>query len=449
MGEDHMGAGKTKSPNSSGRPAANLSRRGFVKTALAGAGALAASGGVSFGQSGDVIKVGFITPRTGALAGFGEPDPFVLGLARKALADGLSAGGKTYKVEILDRDTQSDPSRAGQLAKALINSDAIDFMLTSSTPETVNPVADTCEAAGVPCLSTGMPWEPWYFGRGAKPGEASPFHWTYHFGFGVPNFSKAYISQWNGPVQTNKRVAFLMPNDADGNALRAIFKPILEKAGFTVIDPGGYEDGTTDYAAQITKFKAENCEIFTTGPIPPDFAVFWRQAAQQGYTRMVKIAQIAKTGLFPSQIESLGSLGPKLATVAFWHPSFPYKSSLTGLTSQQLADKYETDTGKQWNQMLGDNTALMDAGIAALKSSDNPKNRESLVKALAGLKVTTPVGNLDWTKGPVPNIYPMIFAGTQWVKSKPGSKFPVDMVVTDNADDPNVPVGAKLVPYNG
>ena len=363
-------------PNNSGRPAANLSRRGFVKTALAGAGALATSGGVSSASPATSSKSVSSRRASGALAGFGEPDPFVLGLARKALADGISAGGKTYKVEILDRDTQSDPSRAGQLAKALINSDAIDFMLTSSTPETVNPVADTCEAAGVPCLSTGMPWEPWYFGRGAKPGEASPFHWTYHFGFGVPNFSKAYISQWNGPVQTNKRVAFLMPNDADGNALRAIFKPILEKAGFTVIDPGGYEDGTTDYAAQITKFKAENCEIFTTGPIPPDFAVFWRQAAQQGYTRMVKIAQIAKTGLFPSQIESLGSLGPKLATVAFWHPSFPYKSSLTGLTSQQLADKYEKDTGKQWNQMLGDNIALMDAGIAALKSSDNPKNRE-------------------------------------------------------------------------
>ena len=284
-----------------------------------------------------------------------SPIRFVLDLARKAVADGISAGGKTYKVEILDRDTQSDPSRAGQLAKTLINSDGVDFMLTSSTPETVNPVADACEAAGVPCLSTGMPWEPWYFGRGAKPGEPSPFKWTYHFGFGVANFSKAYISQWNGSVQTNKRVAFLMPNDADGNALRAIFKPILEKAGFTVIDPGGYEDGTTDYSAQIAKFKAENCEIFTTGPIPPDFAVFWRQAAQQGYTREVKIAQIAKTCLFPSQVEALGSLGPKLATVAFWHPTFPYKSSLTGLTSQQLADKYEKDTGRQWNQMLGDN----------------------------------------------------------------------------------------------
>jgi branched-chain amino acid transport system substrate-binding protein len=442
-----MKADRTTKPPRTDEKAA-LSRRSFIKTALIGGTALTASGRAGWAQSNDVIKIGFITPRSGALAGFGEPDGFVLNIARKVLADGLTAGGKTYKVEILDRDAQSDPGRAGQLAKALINSDHVDFMLSSSTPETVNPVADVCEAAGVPSLSTGMPWEPWYFGRGAKPGEASPFHWTYHFGFGVPNFSKAYISQWNGPVKTNKRVAFLMPNDADGNALRNIFKPILEKAGFTVVDPGGYEDGTTDYSAQITKFKGENCEIFTTGPIPPDFTVFWRQAAQQGYTKMVKIAQIAKTCLFPSQVEAMGSLGPKLATVAFWHPTFPYKSSLTGLTSQELADKYEKDTGRQWNQMLGDNISLMDAGVAALKAADNPRNKESLVKALSTLKVMTPVGQLDWTKGPVRNVVPMIFAGTQWVKSKPGSKFPVDMVVTDNADDPNVPIGAKLLPYN-
>ena len=44
-------------------------------------------------------------------------------------------------------------------------------MLATSTPEVVNPVADACEAAGVPCLSTVDPWESWYFGRGAKPGQ--------------------------------------------------------------------------------------------------------------------------------------------------------------------------------------------------------------------------------------------------------------------------------------
>jgi branched-chain amino acid transport system substrate-binding protein len=42
----------------------------------------------------------------------------------------------------------------------------------------------------------------------------------------------------------------------------------------------------------------------------------------------------------------------------------------------------------------------------------------------------------------------MVFAGTQWVGAKPGSKFKLEMIVTDNADDPNVPLGGKLVPYN-
>ena len=56
-------------------------------------------------------------------------------------------------------------------------------------------------------------------------------------------------------------------------------------------------------------FKQENCQIFNTFPIPPDFTTFWRQAAQQGYTKMVKIAQIAKTGLFASQVEAVGPAG--------------------------------------------------------------------------------------------------------------------------------------------
>jgi branched-chain amino acid transport system substrate-binding protein len=73
----------------------------------------------------------------------------------------LQAGGKTYKIDLLDRDSQSDPARAAQLAKSLITDDKIDFMLVTSTPEVVNPVADACEAAGVPCLSTVMPWEAW------------------------------------------------------------------------------------------------------------------------------------------------------------------------------------------------------------------------------------------------------------------------------------------------
>ncbi len=432
---------------------AALTRRTFIKSTGYGAGALAVTGPLGLASpaiaADATIKVGFVSPLTGPLAGFGETDPYILTLVRKALAPGVTIGGKTYSVAIIDKDTQSDPVRAGQLAKELIESDKVDLMLSTSTPEVVNPVADACEAAGVPSLSTVMPWEAFYFGRGAKPGQPSPFKWSYLFSFGAHDFFNCYVSQWNGPVKTNKKVAVLYPNDADGNGIRNHLAPALAKAGFTVVDPGGYEDGTTDFSSQIAKFKAENCEIFNTFPIPPDFATFWRQAAQQGYTRMVKIAQIAKTGLFPSQVEALGSLGPNLATAVYWHKDFPYKSPLTGLSSQEIAEGYEKASGKQWTQQLGATMSLFDAGVAALQASGNPLDKAGLAKAISTLKCPTTVGAIDFTKGPVPNCFNTDIIGSQWVKAKPGGKFKLDLVITENANDKNVPVQAQLKPYNG
>src|SRR5439155_3785967 len=316
----------------------------------------------------------FVGPRTGPASGFGEPDGYVLSLARKAFAKGLTVAGKHYSVQVIDKDGQSTPSRGAQVASDLIHGKNVDLMLTTSTPETVNPVSDASEAAGVPCISTVVPWEAWYFGRGAKPGKPSPFRFTYHFCFGVQQFADNYTHLWP-QVATNKKVGVMWPNDADGNAIRAALGPLLEKAGYTIVDPGAYEDGTTDYSSQIAKFKQENCQIFNTFPIPPDFTTFWQQAAQQGYTQMVHIAQIAKTGLFPSQVEASGSLGYNLASGVYWHPTFPYSSRLAGMTSKQLAAAYTASTKKQWNQQLGATMSLLDAGVTALTRSGNPKSK--------------------------------------------------------------------------
>lgn len=423
-----------------------ISRRKFMISSLAGGLVLASKSGVSFAE-GKTIKIGFISPRTGPLAGFGQTDGYVLSQARKALETGISVGGTDYAVEIIDRDTQSDPSRAGQLAKELINAEKIDLMLVVSAPETINPVADACEAAGVPCLSTVMPWEAWYFGRGAKPGEPSPFKWTFHFGFGVDEFYQAYISQWD-LVETNKKVGVMYPNDADGNAIRAVLAPKLEKAGYTIIDPGAYETGTSDYSSQIALFKKEGVEIFNSFPIPPDFAAFWRQAAQQGLTRKIKICQVAKTGLFPSDIEALGSLGEKIASAAYWHKSFPYTSPVTGLNGQALCDGYEAESSKQWTQQLGASLSLIDAGIEALKASKDPNDKASVAASIASLNTTTIAGKVDFTSGPVPNVAFGPIIGTQWVKSTEGP-FKYDYVITENATDKSVPVQAKLLAYNG
>jgi branched-chain amino acid transport system substrate-binding protein len=423
-------------------------RRSFLVSA-GGAGltlGLAACGGVkkSSGSAAggeETLTIGLVTPRTGQAAGFGEVDPYILGLVQDAAKNGVKAGdGKTYKIKIVSKDSQSSPEHAASVAKDLINGTKVDLMLASSTPEVVNPVSDACEAAGVPCISTVLPWQAWYFGRGAKEGDKAAFKFTYHFSFGVEDFAAGYFPSWH-EMKTNNVVGLLYPNDADGNALRAALPPMMEKEGFKVVDAGPYNDGLNDFSAQISTFKKNKCEIFNTFPLPPDFATFWKQAAQQGYKPI--LPQIAKTGLFPSQVEALGELGPGLIGTAFWTPTFPYKSSFLGKTSQELADGYQ-ETGKQWTQMVGSTAALFDVCMALIAAAPNPKDKVGTADAISKLQVDTPLGHLDWTSGPVKNVCRTPLVNCQWVK---GDKYPLDLIVCDNADDKNVPVAAKLKPY--
>src|SRR5438094_3299514 len=398
------------------------------------------------------IKIGFVSPITGPASGFGETDGYALQLARDAFKKGLSIGGTNYTVEIVSRDGQSTPSVGAQVANDLIQSQKVDLMLATSTPETVNPVSDACEAAGVPCISTVVPWEAWFLGRGGKPGQPSPFKSTFHYCFGVEQFFLAYTHLWP-QVPTNNKVGVMYPNDADGNAIRAVLAPLLKTAGYTIVDPGPYEDGTNDYTAQIQKFIQQDCQIFNTFPIPPDFATFWRQAAQQGYTKHVKIGQIAKTGLFPSQVTSLGAIGNGLASGVYWAPTWPYKSSLTGKTSKELGDGYESASGKQLNQQIGACMSIFDVAAVMLKASGDLKDKTKVRNAMKTLKVETPVGNLDWSKNPnfgpgtaaVPNVVSTPIIGGQWKQG--ASKWPIDFVICENSSDPNVPVASQLQPY--
>ena len=64
-----------------------LTRRDFIATSAAAVGAAAVGLGVNSAQAADTLKVGFISPRTGPLGGFGEGDGYILDLARKAFEE--------------------------------------------------------------------------------------------------------------------------------------------------------------------------------------------------------------------------------------------------------------------------------------------------------------------------------------------------------------------------
>ena len=343
-----------------------VSRRTLLRgvgagAALLGGGSLldacssSLKGNNSSSSNGKTITIGFVTPLTGPLAGFATSDQFVVDTIRKTTqyTKGFKIGSTTYPVKIVVADSQSDPNRASQVAKQLITQNHADMILVTSTPEVTNPVASVCEAQRVPCVSTVVPWESWYFGRGSKPGTT--FTYTTMFFFGIPEFGKCFIPMWNR-IANDKTVALMYPNDPDGNAFRAGFPPLMHKAHYKTVDGGAYTDGQTDYTSMIAKFKSKKCDIYSNAPLPPDFNVFWKQAAQQGFKP--KLATVAKVLLFPADCTALGDLVLNVATDAWWTPDHPYKSSLDGQTSKELGDAFTTANNKQWVQALGSTYSL-------------------------------------------------------------------------------------------
>jgi branched-chain amino acid transport system substrate-binding protein len=415
---------------------------GLGALGLGGGPLLSACGGIKSdsgsGGSG-TVKIGYVTPQTGSLAPFGEADAFVVAQVEKLFADrGLKVGGKEVRVQILVKDSQSDSKRAGDVASDLILREGVDLMLVSSTPDTTNPVSDQCEANGVPCISTVAPWQPWFLGRGGNPDKA--FEWTYHFFWGLEDVESVFQDMWS-QVDSNKKVAALWPNDPDGNAwgdAKTGFPPVVSKSGYSIVDPGHYSNGTSDFTAQISRFKSSGAELLVGVPIPPDFITFWKQAAQQGFRP--KLATVGKALLFPSTVAALGKLGNNLGTEVWWTPSHPFSSSLSGQSSKDLAAAYTKSTGKQWTQPIGFVHALFEVAAAALSKADAPDDKQGIINALKTMKLKTVVGDLDWTSGPVPNVAKTPLVGGQWRSKGAG----YELVIVSNADHSNIPAGGKV-----
>src|SRR6201988_834841 len=388
-----------------------VSRRGLIRAGIAVAAAPAVLRVVPVNAQSRAIKIGHVSPKTGPLAGFGEADNFILEQVRGILSPGLSVGGKTYPGQIISKDSQSSGSRASEVASELILGDKVDLIVASATPDTTNPVADQAEVNEVPCITTNCPWQPYFFGRKGDP--AKGFTWTYHFFWGLEDVIAAFLALWEGQP-TNKVIGGLFPNDADGNAggdPQRGLPPALAQAGYRLVDPGRYQVMNNDFTSQITRFKEAGAEIVTGNMIPPDFATFWSQAAQQNFHP--KIVTIGKALLFPSVVNSLGPRGDGLTSEIWWTPDYPFRSGLTGQRAQQLTDAYTAATKRPWTQPIGFQHALFEVGLDVLKRSKSLEPK-SILDAIAATNYSSIVGPVHWTGQPVKNVSKTPLVAGQW-----------------------------------
>ena len=242
----------------------------------------------------------------------------------------------------------------------------------------------------------------------------------------------------------------MFDNTADGVVFGALEPPFLESKGFTVIFPDLYQPGTEDYTSQISAFKKAGVELIAGVMIPPDFTNFWKGAVQQGL-KGVKACFLGKALLFPQSVEAIGPIANGLISDIWWHPTYPWISSLTGETCQQLVDDYEAKTGNQQTAPLL-HYCLGEMAIYALKNASDPKNRDAILAAIETMKLDTIGGPIDFTapimertgSGPLDyqigpgrktkNVYGHGQASGQWLMQ--GGKWTFDIVPVDKASAP-------------
>jgi branched-chain amino acid transport system substrate-binding protein len=425
-----------------------VTRREVLKAggAAAIAGLSPLAGAPAIAQS-RTFKIGYVSPQTGPLAPFGEADNFMLAIARRYFGNGVKdADGKPVRVEILVRDSQSKENRAAAVAADLIHKDRVDLLLVASTPETTNPVSDQAETNEVPCISTMAPWQPWFFARGGKPDAG--FTYTYHYFWGLEDIIGAYTAMWN-TIPTNRIVGGLFPNDGDGNAWgdkeHGIAPGMAANGGYRVIDPGRFPDMNDNFSNYIGIFKRENVEIVTGVVIPPDMGTFLKQAAQQGFKP--KAITVGKALLFPVVIDSFGAAANNLSSEMWWGPTWPYKSSLTGESCQQLCDAYTKATGRQWTQHIGFAYSLFEMAADIVKRSEGPGNKTATLNAITTTNLETVVGPISWKgKGPVKNVAKTPMVGGQW-RDTHGGRFKHEIIVVANTTAPQIPLAGKMELY--
>ena len=421
----------------------SVSRRQVLKGA--GATALAATSMASIVRPAfavpETVKIGLVGPKTGPLALFYEEMSWAIEHAKKATNSQIKINGTVHPLEIVAKDSQSNPNRASEVTQELILKDKVHIVTAFATPETVNPVSGQCEINGMPCVTNDDPLESYFFGRKGDPKKG--FDWTYNFFFSGAGALGSNLSVWS-KLATNKNLGVLWANDDDGRVFAQIMPPPMKEAGFKVVDPGRFDLPSSNYTPQISAFKAADSDICFTVIPGPDFTIFWNQCAQQGYKP--KAVTAGKVGEFPQGVYSYGDRAVGFITEVWWSKFHPFSSSLTKQSSMELADQYEKEAKQQASMGLGFRSSLLEVPIAALQMTQKLDSAASIRDAIRNNSFETIVGPIDFKKGPFPNTAETKCVSGQWRK---GSKWPLELVLVDNKLAPNIPLGGapELIKY--
>ena len=401
---------------------------------------LAACSGNTADQGSGTIRIGYVNPTTGALAGNGEGCDWVVKQFTDYVKEHpITVDGKEKTFEIIVYDSTSDQNKCTELAQKLIEEDHVDLMIAIQTPNTVIPVAQVAERYGVPCIATQSPVDP-------LAQSLDQFNWTFNSFYTLDQVYESQRALWQKAGHapgSGAKVGLLFANDADGTAWHDIFVRRLAEDGYTVVDPGQYPSRTTDFTNVANQFRAEEIDIIAGTNIPPDFMNAYHAIISAGVR--VDCVTMGKCCLLASDVEALGELADGIMTQVWWAPTNPYTSELTGVSCAEIDRQYAADhNGRTMPQPAAYAYEALELAVHTFRKAGTTK-REAVRDAIASLDVMTLVGPVKYTEKMHGLTYsPTVLTGGQWQREN-GE---LVLKILDNSLYPEVPLTGEYWPYN-
>lgn len=205
-----------------------------------------------------VYKIGCILSLSGAGSPIGIPEKNTLEL----LADEINSSGGIdgAKIELIIEDDQTDPAKATQAARKLIEQDKVVAIIGSSVSPCSLAIKEVVNQAEIPlmCLSA------------ANAITATDYRWVFRT---APRDAVAVetLLSYIRDEGKYKKIAILHDSNPFGQSGADEIKARADEFGIEIVAVEKYETNAPDLTAQITKIKQANPEaiiVWGTNPGP-------------------------------------------------------------------------------------------------------------------------------------------------------------------------------------
>lgn len=213
------------------------------------------------------IKIGAMFAVTGPASFLGEPER---NTAQMLVNQINAAGGiKGRKLELIALDTQSDATKAVQVATRLVKEDVVAIIGPSTTGDTM-AVIPVVEKAGVPLISCAA---------GIKITEPVK-RWVFKT---AQNDYLAVAKIYEHLVKQKKtKVAILTVSDSFGSSGREQLKAQAARYGIEIISDDTYGPKDTDMTPQLTRIRGSQAQAVICWGTNPGPAIIARNFRQLG-----------------------------------------------------------------------------------------------------------------------------------------------------------------------